>query len=263
MSNPRNKKSQEVMDKVRSLLRTGMDDRAVARATHMAKSTVQAFRQKNGIPANNKKKYLPRVMKDGKVVCKTCDSPKPRSEFEKNEANVMGIFYSCKKCGYRQKNARLSHNLKSYLGLVISSKKHMCKKKNIPFNLTVEYLIELYGKQQGKCFYTDRIMTHDRGKGHNPNSLSVDKIVSAKGYVEGNIVLCTSQANLVKNDLTIEEIRSWIPGWYSRLEAYERETRTAIGCSEAQRANGIKVHSTSESPLPTTSNTQLQPELHV
>ena len=47
--------------------------------------------------------------------------------------------------------------------------------------------------------------------------LSFDKIISEKGYTKENIVLCTYRANAVKQDLTLEEIKKWLPIWYEKI----------------------------------------------
>lgn len=87
----------------------------------------------------------------------------------------------------------------------------------LDFDLTPDFMQDLFEKQEGKCFYTDYPMQPDYGKGLSQHSLSVDRVVPAWGYTQSNIVLCTIQANTVKNNLTLDELRLWIPGWYARL----------------------------------------------
>jgi len=53
------------------------------------------------------------------------------------------------------------------------------------------------------CFYTG-VKFEDDGK----NSMSIDRMDSKKGYVEGNVVACTVDINAKKANLTFEEIES-------------------------------------------------------
>ena len=68
-------------------------------------------------------------------------------------------------------------------------------------DLTIEYLLDLYAQQGGRCFYTGLELSpeanHDR-------TLSIDRIDSSVGYVKGNVVLCVWDANGMKQDLKQE-----------------------------------------------------------
>ncbi len=69
-----------------------------------------------------------------------------------------------------------------------------------------DYLLSLFHNQNGRCHYTGLDMLWDnygKGKGHgSPDSMTVDRLTPAEGYVRGNIVLCTLKANMAKNDRT-------------------------------------------------------------
>jgi hypothetical protein len=56
-----------------------------------------------------------------------------------------------------------------------------------------------------------------RGVGSNWQSLTVDKVIPERGYTKRNIVLCTKKFNTVKNDLSLEEIKTHMPFWYNKL----------------------------------------------
>ena len=58
------------------------------------------------------------------------------------------------------------------------------------------------------------------GQGPSPHSLSIDRIIPQLGYTPGNVVLCTNRANMVKSDLTLAEIKQWLPSWYTRIIKY-------------------------------------------
>ena len=73
--------------------------------------------------------------------------------------------------------------------------KNRAKEMRLPFNLTPEYLEEIYPKDN-KCSILGTIMKKP----------TVDKIVPALGYIKGNIAWVDYSINRKKNDLTIQEI---------------------------------------------------------
>jgi hypothetical protein len=82
------------------------------------------------------------------------------------------------------------------------------------FNITSEYLVNIWEKQKGKCYYSGRDLQYNKikeelpeGKRIHPERVSID---SKKGYIEGNIVLCCWTANNIKQDLSMEEFKKWI-----------------------------------------------------
>jgi len=83
--------------------------------------------------------------------------------------------------------------------------------------LTADDVLEMWQNQSGRCFYTDYELIVQSGQGVQRHSLSFDRIVPEDGYTKDNVVLCTRQANAVKQDLTLEEMQKWLPGWYERI----------------------------------------------
>lgn len=74
---------------------------------------------------------------------------------------------------------------------------------NREFDLTLEFLFELFENQGGKCFYTGDILADYT---NSRNTVSLDRIDSNKGYTKDNTVLSTRKMNLLKNDLGIFEL---------------------------------------------------------
>ena len=70
---------------------------------------------------------------------------------------------------------------------------------------------------------------------HKHTGTSVDKVVAAAGYVPGNIVLCTYRANRIKGDMTLLELREWMPGWYERIEKFEGEDFPVVNIEEEKQ----------------------------
>jgi hypothetical protein len=76
----------------------------------------------------------------------------------------------------------------------------------IPSDLTVDYLVDLYNKQDGYCYYSGEKMIFGWIDGKiNHNTMSLDKLDPSKGYVQGNVVWCSYLVNTMKQDLTENE----------------------------------------------------------
>lgn len=86
------------------------------------------------------------------------------------------------------------------------------KKRNIQFDLTVEYIAKLYSEQKGKCALSgvDLILpcnSYDKIKGLSTASL--DRIDHKKGYVVGNVQWVHKVINKMRNSLSITEFKEW------------------------------------------------------
>jgi len=128
-------------------------------------------------------------------------------------------MHACKQCNADRTLFRLCF-IDSYFKHLASVLRHTAALKALAFDLDWLYLKSMYEQQDGKCFYTDAEMRTVRGQGQSRLSLSVDKIVPEKGYVKSNVVLVTKRANLIKNDVTLVEMKEWLPNWYRRLEEH-------------------------------------------
>jgi len=75
------------------------------------------------------------------------------------------------------------------------------KKRNIPFDISIEYVWKLLLKQDKKCALSGLPLdfTHGR-KHHHKGTASLDRIDSKGGYVEGNIQWVHKDVNWMKQD---------------------------------------------------------------
>lgn len=135
-------------------------------------------------------------------------------------------FYSyhkniCKKC-HTQKQIKKYHSLgpeekkrkkakqnewikNNYLYYRVTNTRCRAKASNIPFNITIEDVQEIWNKQEGKCYYTNEPMILGPSA-RKWQCVSIDRVDSNKGYERENIVLCRGIINLVKNELSIDEL---------------------------------------------------------
>lgn len=83
-------------------------------------------------------------------------------------------------------------------------------KKNLYIDITLEYLKQLWNKQEGKCALTNFPMSYQQSNGkRNPYSLSIDKIDPNKGYEVGNVQFVCFAANMMKGELSLSELKKF------------------------------------------------------
>lgn len=85
----------------------------------------------------------------------------------------------------------------------INGIKSNCLKRKMEFNLSGEYMDELFKKQNGKCALSGIEIGFDfYTKKENRNvTASLDRINSSKGYEEGNVQWIHKDVNFMKSDL--------------------------------------------------------------
>lgn len=76
-------------------------------------------------------------------------------------------------------------------------------KRNIEFNISKEYLWDLYQFQEGKCYYTGLDISLNTR--NNIKTASLDRIDSTKGYIEGNVKWVHKRINIMKNIFSHDE----------------------------------------------------------
>ena len=85
----------------------------------------------------------------------------------------------------------------------------LSKKKVSRRDLDIDFLMEVYDRQAGKCALSGRAMTYQSGIGRVPTNISIDRIDSSIGYEPSNIQLVCVQANKMKAELDQEELAGW------------------------------------------------------
>ena len=89
------------------------------------------------------------------------------------------------------------------------------KQKGYITDLTIEYLKEIWDKQNGTCPYTKIQMELGRTSGDEdikktPIKASLDRIDPNIGYVRGNVEFVCYCINVMKNDFTKQEMIDFI-----------------------------------------------------
>ena len=110
---------------------------------------------------------------------------------------------------WKEKNPK-----RQWAGTAYKSAKYRAKKKGIPFNLTIDYVVSIL-TDRCPVFNTEFKFS---GNGFARNeSPSLDRIDPAKGYVEGNVVVISSKANNIKSAYKSSDIFT-VASWLQTIE---------------------------------------------
>ncbi len=146
------------------------------------------------------KKENDELIKTGIRRCSYCREIKKIEEFPQK-------CFRCSKC-IKEVNKSFKRKLvtNDVLEKIILHRLYSTKTraefKKWDFDLDKDFLIELFNKQNGKCFYTNQDLELNTC---SKNVLSIDRKDSNKGYTQDNVVLCCGQINRMKWQVSIEE----------------------------------------------------------
>jgi len=155
---------------------------------------------------------LEKAIENGNYICRVCENELPLTSeyFSVRSENITGFQNTCKKCksNHTQKH-RVRKAIKDDVNDVLQSRlvtaRSRCKSTQYEFNITLEDLKELWDKQKGKCAISGIEMTHKMNSGKIRTNVSLDRIDSSKGYIQGNVQLVCHIINGMKSDLEYNE----------------------------------------------------------
>lgn len=137
---------------------------------------------------------------DGVRHCKYCST---KLEFMRKEDESMKVFCSSKCQGHYYRK----HTDRGWATAKHSSLRESATKRGIYFNLTIDDLIEL-GRPL-KCPYLEVELDYAATE-LKANSPSVNRIDATKGYIKGNLEICSNKANSMLLNATKDELKTFI-----------------------------------------------------
>ena len=143
----------------------------------------------------------------GMKVCARCGEVRSLEEFHRNKVLRDGRNSYCKACDATLTKEYHSRTPEDRLKMSLNTARGTARKKGLPFEITADQMASMWAAQDGRCFYTGVPMVFD---GSNvPESVSIDRVDSAKGYTLDNVVLCGTYVNRMKNEFFINEFVHW------------------------------------------------------
>jgi len=214
--------TQDYIDSLQKLLADGLSKKDILEKLNITAGQYKYIIYKCGFRSNKNTSINIIDEKAKLAICSVCNLTKSLNDFELCKKRSGYVFYKtyCNACRSKKRNDYINSDIAKFLAQRLIVIKTSAKKYNIPFFLSKEDLISQYNSQNGLCFYTDIPMIWISGANKHRDALSVDRIIPAKGYVNGNIVFCLNRINMAKNDLSLDEIKMWMPLWYDRIAKY-------------------------------------------
>jgi hypothetical protein len=170
-----------------------------------------------------------------KVKCANCGNQieKIKAEYERRikkksvgffcNLKCSGLFFNAKHLDkYRKIYSKkiknyASNRLDQYSPFKYHANKarSRSKQKGYQTDLTIEYLKEVWDKQNGTCPYTNIKMelqrtTQDEDIKKTPIKASLDRIDPNIGYIQGNVEFVCYSVNVMKNDFTKQQMVDFI-----------------------------------------------------
>lgn len=145
-----------------------------------------------------------------KKRCGKCGLTKALSEFSPHPSCRDGVRGTCKPCASelaKQWQRKKKASLRGYLHVLLSATRNRARSSRVPFDLTLDYLVELWEGQAGKCAVSGLSFQRSRSKWvRNPYNPSLDRIIPMDGYVRGNVRFVLDAVNVALNEWGLQEV---------------------------------------------------------
>lgn len=141
-------------------------------------------------------------------MAKTCFKCKTSYEdvlFFKSTNTPDGLHSWCKTCckiGNRKSRDKVNSSIETRAKIFLRNAKNSAKKRNQEFSLEIKDITEFWESQNKICAYSGLEMTLEAGK---LNTVSIERIDSAKGYTKENTILVCQAINRMKSDFAYED----------------------------------------------------------
>lgn len=172
--------------------------------------------------------------------CSKCRESKPVTDFSPMASCKGGRRGTCKACATKFTKSWQRQRASTLLGKmkqVIVACRWRAKEQGVDFDLTAEFLAELYAMQDGKCAMSGlpfrlEVSAHFRYQPYYP---SLDRVVPADGYQRHNVRFVLLSLNIAKNEWQMEELA---PIWTAALRQYRKSAKSASAPTSEDSACG-------------------------
>jgi|JI10StandDraft_1071094.scaffolds.fasta_scaffold127106_2 hypothetical protein len=150
--------------------------------------------------------------KNEKLLCTSCGNYKEECEFGNHSYKIHRNCKDtkCKVCRKidleikKERKVRKS-DLWKIFKMRFKSTETRAKNKNLVLNFDINYLFDLWEKQNGLCALSNVKMSTLINAGKISTNVSIDRIDNKQGYTKDNIQLVCSVINQMKNDSLQDE----------------------------------------------------------
>lgn len=134
--------------------------------------------------------------------------------FDDGDKQVIHVCYSCDSKMYYEKRAanlkaiQQGSNIRDIIRTNLRRWRKISHEEGLRFDLSVDFLISLWKKQRGGCYYTGDRLTTNRGQSEWDDA-SLDRLNPLGGYVMGNVVWTSRFVNTSKGRRNVKEFVSF------------------------------------------------------
>lgn len=197
----------------------GLSNRGIAKIINIPRGPIETRMKHLGLLSNSLPPRKLKMVGDDMYECSKCGGIFSKDRFSKQRCGSKNEYYLsyCKTCKHRQSYIYRFSSTERRVRDIVGKVSRRARDNNIPINITQEYMYDLLKKQNSRCFYTDVEFENKPYQGLSDTSYSIDKVIPERGYIIGNVVWCSNRINMIKNNVTIDEMKKWMPDWYNRV----------------------------------------------
>ena len=151
--------------------------------------------------------------------CSVCERLLSSDQFSIGN-NKKGSFTRsiCKTCQQKQREVSKSKTPEDYIKNLYTQLKSSRRDSGYSWDIELDYLLNLWEDQEGRCALSGMFMTWQKGQGNVNYSISIDRKNNSIGYEVGNIQLVCSVVNKMKWTMTDSELYWWCKNIVSERE---------------------------------------------
>jgi dUTP pyrophosphatase len=145
--------------------------------------------------------------------CNSCTSWLCLNQFTTNVARKDGLASLCQTCTTQRPSTKRHNASKAtlkksdinvWLRHRLNAVKTKSKRGGTACDITVEYLLNQWDVQAGKCFYLKVPLVFGVSSLYGA---TIERLDSSLGYIKGNVVIASKFANLAKNRHAVDEFK--------------------------------------------------------
>jgi hypothetical protein len=104
--------------------------------------------------------------------------------------------------GNRRSRAKVNSTIEGRAKIFLQNARKSATKRDQPFCLEIDDIVECWRAQNAICAYSGRQMTLEAGQ---LNTVSIERIDSSEGYIPSNTILVCQAINRMKSDFGFED----------------------------------------------------------
>lgn len=161
------------------------------------------------------------IFTTGKNRCKNCIKLYRQEYHIKNKDKIKAqqkTYYKKNKKNVLRYQKEYYYSVNGKINSMYNTSKRRAKKKNMPFDLTKEWIIQQLETQNHLCALTQLPFLFEETENQlNPYAPSLDRIDPNKGYTQDNVRIVCSIINLSLNEFGEETFKKICESYLSNL----------------------------------------------